>query len=118
MSLGRRILVTKVLGKWKTHVGGALEDPGPGVGLSVHDGPGDWVLLVGLEQVARFPMPCRDARVQGFVLEKNGSLYKLMQNAPDPVQISPIGPTEDKLESDFFQPIGKKLFMDMENTGS
>ena len=31
-----------MLEKWKTHVGGALEDPGPGVGLSVHDGPGDW----------------------------------------------------------------------------
>ena len=59
----------------------------------------------------------RDPKVQGFVLEKNGSLYKLLRNVPEPVQIEPIGPTEDMLERDFFQPIGKKLFMDMENTG-
>ena len=58
----------------------------------------------------------RNPKVQGFVLEKNGSLYKLMRNA-DPVQIDHNGPTEDKLESDFFQPFGKKLFMEMENTG-
>ena len=57
-------------------------------------------------------------KVQGFLLEKNGSLCKLLRNVPEPVQISPIGPTEDKLEREFFQPIGKKLFMDMENTGS
>ena len=60
----------------------------------------------------------RDARVQGFVLEKNGSLYKLLRNVPDPVQIDPIGQNEDKLERDFFQPFGKKLNIEMENTGS
>ena len=31
-----------MLGKWKTHVGGALEDPGPVVGLAEHEWPGDW----------------------------------------------------------------------------
>ena len=59
----------------------------------------------------------RDPKVQGFVLEKNGDLYKLMRNIPDPVQIDHKGPTEDKLESDFFQPFGKKLLIEMENTG-
>ena len=59
----------------------------------------------------------RNPKVQGFVLEKNGSLYKLLRTVPDPVEISPIGPTDDKLERDFFQPVGKKLFIEMENTG-
>ena len=55
--------------------------------------------------------------VQGFVLEKNGSLCKLVRTVPFPEEISPIGPTDDKLERDFFQPVGKKLFIEMENTG-
>ena len=59
----------------------------------------------------------RDPKVQGFVLEKNGSLSKLMRNAPDPVPIDHKGQTEDKLERDFLQPFGKKLIMEMENTG-
>ena len=58
----------------------------------------------------------RDPKVQGFVLE-NGSLHKLMRNAPVPVRIDPIGPTEDKLEREFFQPFGKKLIIEMENKG-
>ena len=66
----------------------------------------------------KYELPMRDPKVQGFVLEQNLSLYKLMRNVPDPVQISPLGPTEDKLESDFFQPKGKKLNIEMENTGS
>ena len=59
----------------------------------------------------------RDPKVQGFVLEKNGSLYKLIRNVPDPVQIDHIGLTEDKWERDFFQPFGKKLIIEMENKG-
>ena len=65
----------------------------------------------------KYELPMRDPKVQGFVLEKNGSLYKLIRNVPDPVQIDHIGQTEDKLERDFFQPFGKKLIMEMENTG-
>ena len=59
----------------------------------------------------------RDPKILGFVLEKNGSLYKFIRNVPDPVQIYPIGPTEDKWERDFFQPFGKKLIIEMENKG-
>ena len=54
-----------------------------------------------------------DPKVQSFVFEKNGSLYKLMRNDPDPVLIDPIGPTGDKMEIDFSHPIGKKLFIEM-----
>ena len=54
-----------------------------------------------------------DPSVHGFVLD--GSLHKLMRNGP--VLIDPIGPTEDKLEREFFQPSGRKLIMEMENKG-
>ena len=60
----------------------------------------------------RYKLPMRDAKVQGFVLEKKGSLYKLLRNVPEPVKIDPIGPTEDKLESDFFQSFGTSLNLD------
>ena len=52
----RRILVALCVGIQDV-CRGSPEDPGPEVGLLDLRGPGAGVLLVGLEQVARFPMP-------------------------------------------------------------
>ena len=58
----------------------------------------------------------KSAKVQGFVLN-SGGLWKIMMNTPDPQLITPLGPTEDKLERDFYKPVGKKLIRKIENTG-
>ena len=65
----------------------------------------------------------RDPKVQGFVLEENGErrgLYMLMRNDPEPQLLDPLGSAEklEKLEREFYEPVGKKLTMEMENTGS
>ena len=58
----------------------------------------------------------KSSKVQCFVLN-SGGLSKVMMNNPDPQLIKPLGPTEDKLERDFIKPVGKKLPMNIENTG-
>lgn len=59
----------------------------------------------------------KSSKVQSFVLN-SGGLSKVIMNNPDPQLIKPLGQTEDKLERDFYQPVGKKLQMKIENTGS
>ena len=64
----------------------------------------------------KYELPMKSAKVQGFVLN-SGGLWKIMMNTPDPQLITPLGPTEDKLERDFFITVGKKMLMKIENTG-
>ena len=58
----------------------------------------------------------KSAKVQGFVLDNDG-LQKLVMNDPKPQLIPPLGATEDKLDREFYKPVGKKLTLEIENTG-
>ena len=58
----------------------------------------------------------KSAKVQGFVLDNDG-LQKLVMNYPKPQLIPPLGATEDKLDREFYKPVGKKLTLEIENTG-
>ena len=58
----------------------------------------------------------KSSKVQSFVLNSAG-LSKVIMNNPDPQLMKSLGQTEDKLERDFYQPVMKKLLMNIENTG-
>ena len=58
----------------------------------------------------------KSAKVQGFVLNNEG-LWKTIMSNPDPQFISPLGETEEKLDREFYKPSGKKLNLEIENTG-
>ena len=58
----------------------------------------------------------KSAKVQGFILDNDG-LKKLVMNDPEPQLIPSLGVTEDKLDREFYKPIGNKLTLDIENKG-
>ena len=58
----------------------------------------------------------KSPKVQGFVLNSEG-MFKLIMNNPEPQLINHLGPTDEKQEREFYQPVGKKLIMEIENTG-
>ena len=58
----------------------------------------------------------KSAKVQGFVLNDKG-LWKTIMSNPEPQLISPLGETEEKLDREFYKPLGKKLILEIENTG-
>ena len=58
----------------------------------------------------------KSPKVQGFVLNSEG-MFKLIMNNPEPQLINPLGPTDKEFESKFYQPVGKKLIMEVENKG-
>ena len=58
----------------------------------------------------------KSAKVLGFILHNDG-LKKLVMNDPRPQLIPPLGTTEDQPDRKFFEPIGKKLTLEVENTG-
>ena len=58
----------------------------------------------------------KSAKVQGFVLNNKGLWKTIMSNA-EPQLISPLGETEEKLDREFYKPLGKKLNMEIKNTG-
>ena len=64
----------------------------------------------------KYELPMKSPKVQGFVLNSEG-MYKLIMNNPEPQLINHLGPTEEKQEREFYQPVGKKLIMEIQNTG-
>ena len=70
----------------------------------------------------KYELPMKNPRVQGFVLKRDstgtpGLWQEIMSKKPE--LINHLGETEDKLERDFLpKPVGKKLVMRIENTGS
>ena len=70
----------------------------------------------------KYELPMKDPKVQGFVLKSNpegtpGLWVEIRNRKPE--LINHLGETEDKLERDFLQkPVGKKLVMMIENTGT
>ena len=66
-------------------------------------------------------MAMESSRVQGFVFKREegtlGLWVEIMSKRPE--LINHLGETEEKLERDFLpKPVGKKLVMRIENTGS
>ena len=57
------------------------------------------------------------AKVQGFTLKSEGLFKNIMCN-PDPQLIDPLGQTEEKLDREFYKSPGKKLILEIENTGT
>ena len=50
-------------------------------------------------------------------MDSNG-LSQIIISKEEPQLIVPLGKTEEKLEREFYKPAGKKLVMEMENTGT
>ena len=65
----------------------------------------------------KYKLPIDNPKLQGFILDSNG-LYQIIIAKEKPQLIDPLGKTEEILESEFYQPVGKKLVMKMENTGT
>ena len=65
----------------------------------------------------KYELPMKSPKVQGFVLNSEG-MFKLIMNNPEPQLINHLGPTEEKQEREFYQPVGKKLIMEFVNTGT
>ena len=67
-------------------------------------------------QGLKYELIMKNPKVQGFVLNSEG-MFELIMNNPEPQLINPLGPTEEKQEREFYQPVGKKLITEIENTG-
>merc|ERR1719411_58700 len=59
-----------------------------------------------------------DKTIRQFIIENDG-LHKIIRMDPNPKLVYPIdGEKLEKLEGDFYEPIGKSLTMSVENTGN